>query len=95
MGVGQNAALALVGAAGVGANKLATSISGLISESNDAKKSKMMAQKAKQNKEQAIKNRKEQMAGTKITLKKVEAVGQDMNKDIKTNIVAKELMRMR
>lgn len=95
MGVGQNAALALVGTAGVGANKLATSIGGLISEANDAKKSKMMAQKAKQNKEQAIKNRKEQMEGTRSTLKKVEAASQDMNKDIKTNIMAKELMRMK
>ena len=95
MGVGQSAALALVGTAGVGANKLATSISGLISEANDAKKSKMMAQKAKQNKEQAINNRKEQLAGTKNTLKKVEAANQGMNKDIKTNILAKELMRDR
>lgn len=51
MGVGLNTMLAAVGAGSVAASKVGTSF-GQISESNDASKNEMMAQKAKQNAEQ-------------------------------------------
>lgn len=83
-----SSALALVGTAGVAANKVA----GAISEANDANKAKQMSTKAKQNSKQAIANKKEQMANT---LKKVEAVSQGQNQDLKTKTLTKELMRDR
>lgn len=82
----QSSMLALVGAAGVTASKMAQGIS----ESNDGGKSKQMAQKARQNRDQMLEARKEQ----RDTLKKVEAASKGQNKDIKTQVLAKELMRM-
>ena len=91
MGVGMNSALALVGTAGVAANKVA----GAISEANDANKAKQMAQKARKNSKQAVANKKEEKEQINNTLKKVDAAVAGQNKDIKTNILAKELMRDR
>jgi len=63
MGVGLNTMLAAVGTAGVASSKIATSIKeGTISESVDADKNEMMAQKAKMNAEKLknlrLKNRR-------------------------------------
>ena len=95
MGVGMNSALALVGTAGVAANKIAGAVDGLISEANDANKSKQMAQKARNNSKQAVANKKEQKEQTKNTLKKMEGVQKGVNKDPKTVVQTKELMRDR
>ena len=58
MGVGLNTMLAAVGATGVAASKVATSIKeGMTSESADADKNEMMAQKARLNAEK-LKNLK-------------------------------------
>lgn len=58
MGVGLNTMLAAVGAAGVAESKISTSIKeGITSESVDADKNEMMAQKAKLNAEK-LKNLK-------------------------------------
>ena len=58
MGVGLNTMLAAVGAGGVAASKITTSIKeGTISEAVDADKNEMMAQKAKMNAEK-LKNLK-------------------------------------
>ena len=61
MGVGTNSMLALMGTAGVAASKIGTAIS----ESNDADKNEMMAQRAKMNaaklKQIKLQNRKTQL----------------------------------
>ncbi len=96
MGVGVNSALALVGTAGVGANKVAGSIDGLISEANDANKAKQMSTKARKNSKQAVANKKEQKEQIdKTVLKKQEAAINGQNKDLKTVVQAKEMMRDR
>lgn len=73
MGVGINSALALLGTAGVGSNKIGTAIS----ESNDGERNELMAQKAKLNAErlkaQKLKNKKLRLQNRDIqrnTLKK-------------------------
>ena len=57
MGVAQNALLGAGAAIGVSANKLATGLQGMTSESVDAEKNEMMAEKAKMNAEK-LKNLK-------------------------------------
>ena len=94
MGVAQNALLGAGASVAVAASKFATNMKSMISEANDANKGKMMAQRAKQNAKQAVANKKEQQAEIKNTLKKVEAANKGQNKDIKTQVLAKELMRM-
>ena len=95
MGVAQNALLGAGSAIGVAASKFATNLKSAISEANDAKKSKMAAQRAKQNKEEAIKQKKVQKQKTRDTLKKLEGVSKGVNKDVKTNVLSNELLRDR
>jgi len=95
MGVGLNTMLAAVGATGVAASKIATAIS----EANDAAKAKAAKDRAKQNKEAAIKNRKEQRANTAQILKKkeeeVSSVLQGSNTDTKTRVNVMQELRER
>lgn len=95
MGVGLNSALALVGTAGVGASKLSTAIS----EANDAAKAKAAKDRAKKNKEAAIKNRKEQKVQQNQILKKKEkettSVLQGSNTDPKTRVNVMQELRER
>ena len=53
MGVAQNALLGAGAAVGVAANKLATGLSSMISEANDAKKAKAAKQRALDNMKEA------------------------------------------
>ena len=82
----QSSMLALVGAAGVAAGKMAQGIS----EANNGGKNLQMAKKARKNRDDSIQAKVAQ----RDTLKKVEAASKGQNKDLKTNLLAKELMRM-
>lgn len=99
MGVAQNALLGAGAAIGVSANKLATGLKSMISEANDAKKAKAAKERAKQNKEMAIKNRKEQKANQAQILKKkeeeVSSVLQGNNTDPKTRVNVMQELRER
>jgi hypothetical protein len=98
MGVAQNALLGAAGSIGVAASKFTTSLKSMISEANDAKKAKAAKDRAKENKEAAIKNRKEQKANTAQVLKKKEEVSsvlQGNNTDTKTRVNVMQELRER
>ena len=99
MGVAQNALLGAGAAIGVSANKLATGLKSMISEANDAEKAKAAKDRAKKNKDAAIKNRKEQKAQQAQVLKKKEnetnSVLQGSNTDTKTRVNVMQELRER
>jgi molybdopterin-biosynthesis enzyme MoeA-like protein len=99
MGVAQNALLGAGAAIGVSASKLATGLKSMISEANDAEKAKAAKDRAKKNKEAAIKNRKEQKAQQDQVLKKkekeVKSVLQGSNTDTKTRVNVMQELRER
>ena len=83
MGAIQNSINAALGVAGVASRMIDRNIS----EANDANKNQQMRQKATRNKDALVKMKSER--------KKLQAAAKDQNKDIKTQIAAKELMRMK
>lgn len=99
MGVAQNALLGAAGSVGVAASKFTTGLKSMISEANDAKKAKAAKDRAKENKEAAIKNKKEQRAQQAQILKKkeeeVKSVLQGSNTDTKTRVNVMQELRER
>ena len=99
MGVAQNSLLGAGAAVGVAANKFATGLNSMISEANDANKAKAAKDRAKQNKDAAIANKKEQKAQQAQILKKkeneVSSVLQGSNTDTKTRVNVMQELRER
>lgn len=95
MGVGLNTMLAAVGAGGVAASKVGTSIGEMISEANDGNKNLSMAQKARQNRDANIKAKKMQRDVLKQREKVVKGVIKGVNQDPKTRVNVMQEMRER
>lgn len=87
----QSSMLALVGAAGVAAGKMAQGIS----EANDGNKNKQMASKARQNRDDMIAAKKLQKETLKQREKVVKGVINGVNQDPKTRVNVMQEMRER